>query len=517
MKPVAVEPPPPPCVWTDTNWNKDKDGDAPATETLNLSCDDPDCVTYKSCAAEKASRQKRADMARAKRYNRELLSKHATGADPKDNICYWTNPVKVDAQKTIINKEVLSQPDDADHPRYESCQQAQQRKYKELGKSLGYYGTPQQIVDQLRSHQDQMRQNMDNEAQGASELAEAAAQKQEKTAKITMAGSATMGSIGSACLATCGPSGVIGCGTCPPPLILSAALGVAGFLMNLDSEESRDIASQYGLAGIADPNSSTSGTPGGPGGPLPDPPGPPPPPGGNTSSTTDDGTTDDGTTSSGPTPQPTDGTSTGVPQTTGLPPTPRLTGPRGAGGPLGPRIRLPKPDGRLSPRTTKELQDMLKAKGLDFDPNKRQITLPDGTAFSADDINTPMMQKYAKTPAGMAAKAKLDAIAAQMDKAYGDDMGFASSGDEDAGGGGGGGGWQGYDGAGDTGGGSKRRMASRNPNSHKKNKDKSKLAGMSVKAGKDRVGVGQDSIFAMIHRRYQAKRKRQHFIEGKAF
>ena len=43
--------------------------------------------------------------------------------------------------------------------------------------------------------------------------------------------------------------------------------------------------------------------------------------------------------------------------------------------------------------------------------------------------------------------------------------------------------------------------------------DSSNLAGMSVKHGKNRIGVSQDNIFEIIHRRYQAKRKKQHFIE----
>ena len=47
----------------------------------------------------------------------------------------------------------------------------------------------------------------------------------------------------------------------------------------------------------------------------------------------------------------------------------------------------------------------------------------------------------------------------------------------------------------------------------KDKKDGNKLVGMSVKMGKNRVGVRQDNIFEMIHRRYQAKRKKRHFIE----
>ena len=43
----------------------------------------------------------------------------------------------------------------------------------------------------------------------------------------------------------------------------------------------------------------------------------------------------------------------------------------------------------------------------------------------------------------------------------------------------------------------------------------SKVAGMAVKRGGSLIGVAQDNIFDMIHRRYQKKRKKEHFVELK--
>ena len=43
----------------------------------------------------------------------------------------------------------------------------------------------------------------------------------------------------------------------------------------------------------------------------------------------------------------------------------------------------------------------------------------------------------------------------------------------------------------------------------------STIAGMAVQKGGSLIGVRQDNIFDMIHRRYQKKRKKTHFVELK--
>ena len=47
----------------------------------------------------------------------------------------------------------------------------------------------------------------------------------------------------------------------------------------------------------------------------------------------------------------------------------------------------------------------------------------------------------------------------------------------------------------------------------RKNK-KNKFAGKTVTVGKDQVGVVQDNIFLMVHRRYQERRTQKQFIES---
>ncbi len=356
-------------------------------------------------------------------------------------------------EETPLTRKIISTPDEEEHPRYEPCSETQRRKLLEWGKSEGHDG-----IEDINAELTRRNEEITKENQAASELAEMATRQKEKSAAVTGAGATAMGALGMACMAACSTS----CQPkCWPLFVLSAALGVASSLQSLDAVDAADVKDTLSLV--------TTGT--------------------STSTDADPGTDADPDTDAGPGPPP--------------PPPP--------GPPRTTTTKNPKP-----PPVKEPVKDKLRKHNLTLDTKNRRLVLPDGTAVSADDINSPQMQAFSNSPAGQRIKAKLAAIQKKAGKEFDEKMGLADNTGETEGGMGGGGGFSGYAGA--PGGGEDKNLIAglgRKPGSHKKNKN-SKVAGMSVKSGKDHVGVGQDNIFEMIHRRYQNKRQRLHFIEGPA-
>jgi len=174
--------------------------------------------------------------------------------------------------------------------------------------------------------------------------------------------------------------------------------------------------------------------------------------------------------------------------------------------------------------TPDDLKNVLAKKGMTLNPEKKTLTMPDGTVHTADpNMDT---SQFANSPQGKAINNQMQAMQAslkkQLEDSYGDDE-VAGSGnafgddDDEMGGGGGGGGFAGYGGGSNTGGGAGygRQVAALGiPKKTGADDDNaSKVAGMSVNAGSNKVGVSQDNIFKMIHRKFQKKRKQKQFIE----
>ena len=376
-------------------------------------------------------------------------NQNITGGGPKD--CYYKEPLPPFTQHKLEVKEIDRDQDG--NPIYEPCNQAQWRAQEEWRKKEGW-----QNRSDLEAEIARQQEKLAQEAQSASEASQRASEKQDKASTIATAGAMAAGAAAAIC---CSKSPA--CSACPYLVALSAGLGIAGMALGMASSDNADISSEYAGGLIPDPNG-----------------------GGGGSSTTH---------------------STGGPVAT------TTTGP-GTPPPLTPPpVNIPGTNDRVVP-LPRNLGPYLKGKGLAWDPSKRKITLPNGKSYTADDINKPGIQKLSNSGPAKALKAQMKALENKM----GGSDGLAGGGGEEEtaeeGLGGGGKGFSGYGGGADSGSAGGQLMAGhfgRKPGSDKKGG--TKMAGMSVKMGKDNVGVKQDNIFDMIHRRYQAKRKNRNFIE----
>ncbi len=376
--------------------------------------------------------------------------------------CTWTSPNLPNAPSQTYTLEVRKiGEDESGEPRYESCASAQRRRQK------------QWINSEFNGHREdaeaaiaEENRRLEEEAMSANEKARKAAEKQEKSSMIAIAGGMAAGVAAAACC-----SATPTCSACPYLVALSAGLGLAGMMLGMASKDNSDIAAEYQ------------------GGLLPDTGG-----GGG------DGNTDLGSTDAG-TPIIPPGGTLGDPTITFNDGTPTVTLPNG-------QKVVPKP-GNFGP--------FLKKHGLKWDPKKKSITLPNGKSYTAEDTNNPEFRKYASSGPAKALQGQLKGLEGQIAKAMGDedDLGSGLEGEEDGDAALGGGGFAGY-GGGAGAGGALMAANGRGLGSAGGAGDDgkaSKVAGMSVKMGKNKVGVSQDNIFEMIHRRYQAKRKKRQFIE----
>ena len=375
-----------------------------------------------------------------------------TGGDWQD--CKWTSPALPDIPSQTYTLTIEVDPDTGEPE--EDCRSAQLKKQAEWIRENGFRSR-EDAEATIAEENDRQAQK----AMSANEKAQKAAEKQQKTSLIATAGAMAAGVAAAACCSS------LTCGACGYLTALSAGLGLAGVALGLASGKNRDIAADYqgGLLGDA-----TTGSSGG----------------------TDSGETTSGLTTTGE-----------INSTTGGVPEPEISLPT---------VRLP--NGETVVPDPNKLGDFLKEKKLKWNPKEKSITLPDGRKFTADDTDNPEFRKYASSPEAKALKKQMKGLEKQITKALGDDLNDEAEevADDTALGGGG---FAGYDGgSSQSGGGGGNLMAAldRNPNSSNKNKNP-KVAGMSVKMGKNQVGVRQDNIFEMIHRRYQKKRKNQNFIE----
>ena len=483
-------------------------------------------VTCETCAQARARKQGQADRARASRN----AGKGITGGSILS--CTWTSPELPDlpSQTFTLSLKVKSY-DEEGNPQYETCQSAQRRKQSQWMKT-NFPGIDRRDVEQAVADQERKRQEQFEEEQlSASERAQKAAQKQEKTSMITAAGSMAAAVAGMACSAQCSPTPSGCCPKAPYLFALSAGLGLMSMLNSDAAGDNRGISGQYTPGGGLIP--SDGGNPYGSDGNTDDGPGDIPeytkdPDSDETDSgaaSADNGATsaDNGATSSDNGATSSDGNIGVVDGSTGE------TTSIGGGGDLdtvgpnwqdnAPKIRLPNGDVvRASP---KHIGPYLKKKGLKWDPKKGRITLPNGQSYSADDGDK--FKSHASSPQVMALKGQMPGLAKQINQALGDEgeEGLADGsggigGSGQAGMGGGGFNSYGKGRGGSSGGRSLLASAGAGGSSAGgtgADGNDSSLAGMSVKHGKNRVGVSQDNIFAIVHRRYQAKRKKQHFIE----
>ena len=448
---------PSPCTWVNPY-----DGDETRTVTPRVlpNVDGNGNVQYESC--DKAIARDRQAVQR--RHANRHANKHITGGS-RDN-CFWKEPLPPFKEHKVEVKQIGENQDGS--PKYESCRQAQWRRQEAWRKSEGWEHK-EDLEDAIKKY----NENEDKRILSSEKELEKAANKQQIASYITTAGSIAAGVKAAACC-----SKTPACPMCGFYVALSAGLGLAAFKFMNASNDNRDIASQYAGNLLNDPNNpgSTGGPPGNITG------GPPGNITGNTSG--------------------------------GLPVSPPITPS------IPPPVTLP--DGTKVIPTPENIIPFFKDKfNADFDPEKRKITLPDGTSYTADDMEKPEFKQFANS--GPAAQLKKEMknlekqISDQMNDGDIDSLAAEDSAEDGGLGGAGGGGFGGYDGGqgfGGEGGGTLVAGMGGGGRGGSKNADKgSKVAGMSVQVGNNRVGVAQDDIFEMIHRRYQNKRKKQQFIE----
>ena len=379
--------------------------------------------------------------------------------------CPWRSPLPPHTQETLTVQQIGE--DQNGEPKYESCRDAQRRRQS------------QWIDNDFNGHKEDAeaaianeRLRLDQEATSANEKAKKAAEKQKKTGMIAIAGGMAAGVTAAACYSSCSSFSGGCCGAAPYFAALAAGLGIAGMFLGMAGNDNDQVAAQYQGGLIGDPAvggggaelSPTDGsliTPGG--GMLPNP---------------DMAFNDD-------------------------------------------QFEITLPNGQKVVPTAENFGPFLKDHGLKWDPKKKSITLPNGKSYTGEDTDNPELRQYAASGTASGLQNQLKGLEGQIAKAMGDDgsasdaLGSGLEDEDDASLGGGG--FAGYSG-GSSGGGAGGAMAAhgRGPGSigGGGNGDKaSKVAGMSVNMGKNKVGVSQDNIFEMVHRRYQAKRKKQQFIE----
>ena len=444
------------CQWTNIY-----DNDKVETVTPNvIPGRGPDGEARKETCAEAVAR-------RRDQVHKSLAYENAgnTITGGSRHACTWTSPDLPNAPSQTYPLEVQKIGENEDgSPQYESCTSAQKRRQSEW------------INNEFNGHREDAeaaiaaeQQRLAEEAMSASEKARKASEKQQKTSMIALAGGMAAGVTAAICYSNCSPpSGC--CPAAPYFAALAAGLGLAGMMLGMASDDNDHIAAEY-QGGLL-PDGGGGGSDGGDF----EPPGA------------------------------TDGVIT---PPTGVLPNPTLTTS------TTPEITLP--DGTKVIPTPANFRRVLEDKGLKWDPKKKSITLPNGKSYSAEDTNNPEFRKYASSGEAKALQNQMKGLEGQIAKAMGDEGDLGSGLEEDGDAALGGGGFAGYSGGGAGAGGALMAANGRGPGSAGgagSGSDKgSKVAGMSVKMGKNKVGVSQDNIFEMIHRRYQAKRKKRQFIE----
>ena len=473
------------CTWTNT-YHADGQETPESVTTRQISTGRDGTTTYESCdqAIDRAKREAQRSFASGQ-YNEPITGDTARtcSSNYTPRPCSYTPPKTLDNPEPQPRSITIQQTgtDSDGNPCYESCADAQKR-------ARGAF-----LDDEWGGHETDLKKAIGEYNEQVDEEADSATKKAEKTAKNQKLGG--MVAMGGAALAAkrampdCPPKSGTGVGTCPWWAV-AAALGVAGFKMYTASDENEEISREYSadLAGGGG-NTGSTGTTGSTGATS------------STSTTSSTGSTDSG---------PTDG--------------PNLNGPGSTAGipdPTAPTIDMP--DGTTLTPTPDTMEDIVAGGGGNWDPTTGTITLPNGKKYSASDVDKPGFKKDMNMPAMSQFKKDMAGLKNQITSAMGAEDLLGGDGvdgdgsDSDNHMAGGGGGFSGYAGArrgggggyGADGGGRGLSGAS----STGKKDGKSDIAGMSVKMGKDRVGVSQDNIFHMIHRRYQQKRKKQHFIE----
>ena len=480
---------PPPCTW-DNPFNVNSQGDVfTRTETITLRRmgeEQDGTPRYETCAQATA----RVRSATERSFGRSQYHRPIDG--DRSRTCsanYTPPPCTYTPPKTSLDQDPKPRTltirrtgqDQDGNPCYESCQDAQLRAQNAF------------IQTEWGGHADDLKKSIEDYNQSLEDEALSSSKKAEKSAKMQKLGG--MAAIGGAMLAAkramacCAATNPGPC--CPSYWALAAALGVAGGKLFTASSENEGISDQYSAliptnrGGGGDDSSSSSTD-------------------GSTSST--NGTT--GTTGTTGNPETNDNTSSGGPGTDGGLPNPTQ--------------EIVVDDERLPP-TPENFENLVKkGGGGEIDPKTGTITLPNGQKYSPSDLDKPEFQKFMNSPAMADFKKDMAGIEDQVASAMGeegmlDDTGTDGATDSSNPMAGGGGGFSGYAGGGGLGSahgasGGGRGLSSAN-SAGKGKKDGQAVAGMSVKRGKDRIGVSQDNIFYMIHRRYQKKRKKQHFIE----
>lgn len=469
------------CTWTD----KEGSGQTATVTTQlkrTLPSQDGGIPIYETCAEATARKQRQMDAGRANQHAQKTItggSKHG---------CPWISPDLPNAPSQTYMLELRKIGENANgEPQYESCRSAQKRRQKQWLQTE-FNGHREDAEDAIAREQERQQQVANEANESANKKAEKAAKKQKNASMIAAAGSMAAA---IAFAASCS-----GAGSCNYwYAALAAGLGVASMAMGRSSNKNRHVASQYRGGLLADGTESIGG-------------------GGSFDGGTDMG--DGGDEEQAGVNTGTDGGGNiggGGDLNLGDPSLPRWDDT--------PQVKLP--DGTVVTPNPSELGPFLEKRGLKWNPGKKSITLPDGKTVSADDLNNdPELRKYAATGAAQAFQNKLKGLGKQIADATGstdgDGLGADGSSDISDTASLGGGGFSGYDKGGSSGssggyglgsgGGAGSLTAGLD-----KDKNGNKLAGMSVKMGKNRVGVSQDNIFEMIHRRYQAKRKKRHFIE----
>ena len=463
------------CQWTNTY---DNDKVETVTPKVKPGPSQDGDVVRETCDEAVARREQEVQREHAYRNARNTI----TGGSQRN--CPWKSPLPPHTEESLTVNKIGENEDGT--PQYESCRDAQRRRQK------------QWIDTEFNGHRedaeaaiDAENQRLDREAMSANEKARKASKKQQKTSLIATAGSMAAGVRAAACYSQCSSSGTGCCSSAPYWAALSAGLGMAGLALGLASGDNAHIAAEYQ------------------GGLLP------PALGGGGAATAGGGTATGGTTG--------EGTATGGNEPGGLSTSGGDVIPTTGGGIPNPNITLTEPpeitfDNEKVVPLPKNLGPFLKERGLKWDPKKKSITLPDGRSYSAEDTNSPGFKKFASSGPAQAFQGQIKGLEGQIANAMGDDEGSDDLGsgleEEEGDASLGGGGFAGYGGGA---GGTMIAANGRRPGSaggDGSGSDKgSKVAGMSVKMGKNKVGVSQDNIFEMIHRRYQAKRKKRQFIE----
>ena len=414
-----------------------------------------EAIQYESCERAIARRKFQVERSKANQNAGQTI----TGGTQRN--CPWEAPLPPHTRFSLTLNQTGTKPNG--EPQYESCGSAQRRKQKEWIDN-DFDGHREDAEAAIQAFND----GLDQQALSANEKAKKAAEKQKKTSLITTAGAMAAGVAAAACCSStsCRPK-------CPYLVALSAGLGFMGMVMGMASTDNEQIASDY--RGLMD-------TPGGQG--------------------TPDGDNTDGS------PDPDIGMGGGSTFQGGNIPNPEFTLPDWEDVPT---VKIP--GGGPAIPTPANLGPFLKKHGLTWSPKDKTMTLPNGKSFTADDLDKPEFRQYASSPEASRLQAQMKGLEKQITQATGgDDLAEGEGSEDDSLGGGGFSGYSGENGAGYGGGTLVAGMGGGgSPGSSAS--DGSKVAGMSVKMGKNRVGVSQDNIFEMIHRRYQAKRKKQHFIE----